>query len=402
MTANLSPLQRLTSCLEAIDRHEADVQAWVSIDRSGAIEQANSSTFPTGPLRGLPVGIKDIYDVAGWPTHPGTSLWGDADATSDSDVVARLRQAGAIVLGKAVTTPFALFDPPKTRNPIHRDRTPGGSSSGSAAAVACGMCEAAIGSQTGGSIIRPAAYCGVIGFKPTYGRYSLLGVRPLAPSLDHAGLIVREMSLLATLDEVLSEVPVGVGTPLPLVRIRGMFDDLAEPPMRAAVDAWCEARGIETLRLPAEFAEILTHQKSLMAYECAAIHGTWQQRFPHEYPPKITGFLEEGRQITDAAYRAAVAYRGELQRRMQDAVGDRIIVCPATTGPAPTRETTGSPAMQSPWSFLGWPALTFPIATTADGLPLGLQLVAPADRDRDLLDTVAGDRSLSMVFQVMS
>src|SRR5439155_20667994 len=178
----------LEQCLARIDRYEPKVRAWVFIDRERARQDAERLTTELkagqnrGPLHGIPVGIKDIIDVFDMPTGCGSKLWANSYARRDATCVERLRQAGAVIIGKTVTTAFASFDPPITRNPWNLDRTPGGSSSGSAAAVACGMCLGALASQTGGSITRPASYCGVYSLKPTYGRVSADGVMPLAPS----------------------------------------------------------------------------------------------------------------------------------------------------------------------------------------------------------------------------
>src|SRR6266851_1740133 len=193
----LSPSELLRDCLSQIDRYEPKVQAWVFVDRDRAQAQCEALTLEIergnyrGPLHGIPLGIKDIFDVFDWPTAAGSPLWKQSIARRDATVVARLRQAGAIFLGKTATTQYASFDPSPTRNPWNPARTPGGSSSGSAAAVACGMCLGALGSQTGGSITRPASYCGVLGCKPTYGRVSTAGVVPLAPSMDHVGPMAR-------------------------------------------------------------------------------------------------------------------------------------------------------------------------------------------------------------------
>src|SRR5438445_9226881 len=189
----LSPSELLEDCLSQIDRYEPKVQAWVFVDRDSARAQCDALTQELkhgqyrGPLHGIPLGIKDIFDVFDWPTAAGSQLWKQSIARRDATVVGRLRQAGAIFLGKTVTTQYASFDPSQTRNPWNLTRTPGGSSSGSAAAVACGMCLGALGSQTGGSVTRPAAFCGVCGLKPPLGRVSVDSVLPLAPSLDHVG-----------------------------------------------------------------------------------------------------------------------------------------------------------------------------------------------------------------------
>src|SRR5438552_13081773 len=201
----LTPVELLDQCLARIDRYEPKVRAWVVIDRDGAREQAERRTAELkrgqnrGPLHGIPIGVKDIIDVFDLPTGCGSKLWANSIARRDADCVKRLRQAGAVILGKTVTTAFAYLDPPVTRNPWNLERTPGGSSSGSAAAVACGMSLGALGSQTGGSITRPAAFCGVCGLKPSWGRVSVEGVLPLAPSLDHVGVIARCVRDLAIL-----------------------------------------------------------------------------------------------------------------------------------------------------------------------------------------------------------
>src|SRR5882724_3924205 len=199
----ITPVDLVNQCLANIDRWEEKVRAWVFVDREGALAEAKRLTDELargqyrGPLHGIPLGVKDIFDVFDWPTAAGSKLWANSIARQDADVVRQLRQAGAIFLGKTVTTQYASFDPPVTRNPWNLAHTPGGSSSGSAAAVATGMCLGALGSQTGGSITRPASYCGVAGCKPGYGLLSCRGVVPLAPSMDHPGPIARCIKDLA-------------------------------------------------------------------------------------------------------------------------------------------------------------------------------------------------------------
>src|SRR5689334_21462428 len=201
----LSPVDLLESCLERIDRYEERIRAWVLVDRDDARAEAKRLADELkrgqyrGPLHGIPIGIKDIFDVFDWPTAAGSRLWANSIARQDATVVRRLREAGAVLVGKTVTTQYASFDPPPTRNPWNPERTPGGSSSGSAAAVAAGMCLGALGSQTGGSITRPASYCGVAGCKPSYGAISLTGIVPLAESMDHPGPIARCAADLAIL-----------------------------------------------------------------------------------------------------------------------------------------------------------------------------------------------------------
>src|SRR6185437_6963028 len=206
----VTPTDLLEQCFARIDRYEAKVRAWVVVDRDGAPQQAERLTAELkagqnrGPLHGIPIAIKDIIDVFDLPTGCGSKLWANSIARKDATVVTRLRQAGAIIMGKTVTTAYASFDPPVTRNPWNLERTPGGSSSGSAAAVACGMCFGALATQTGGSITRPAAYCGVYSIKPTYNRVSLEGVLGLAPSMDHMGCMANSVRDLALIYEVIS------------------------------------------------------------------------------------------------------------------------------------------------------------------------------------------------------
>src|SRR6266478_6381486 len=260
----LSPTELLDPCLAQIDRHEPRVRAWVFVDRESARAQCEQLTQELsrgqnrGPLHGIPLGIKDIYDVFDWPTAAGSRLWARSVARRDATVVARLRQAGAVFLGKTVTTQYASFDPPPTRNPWNPTRTPGGSSSGSAAAVACGMCLGALGSQTGGSITRPASYCGVAGLKPTFGRVSCDGVVPLAPSMDHVGPIAGCIRDLAILLQVIAgpdlRDPNCVHLPVPdfnllinqqespprLAKVRGLFQERAAPRMIQMMDRVAE------------------------------------------------------------------------------------------------------------------------------------------------------------------
>src|SRR6516162_5471490 len=206
----MTPVDLLDACLERIDRFEPRIKAWVLVDRDGARADAERLTAEIkrgqwrGPLHGIPLGIKDIFDVFDWPTAAGSRQWKDSIARQDAPVVRALREAGAVLVGKTVTTQYASFDPPPTRNPWDPARTPGGSSSGSAAALACGMCLGALASQTGGSITRPASYCGIPSCKPTYNRVNAAGVLPLASSMDHVGVIGRCALDLALMMEVIA------------------------------------------------------------------------------------------------------------------------------------------------------------------------------------------------------
>jgi aspartyl-tRNA(Asn)/glutamyl-tRNA(Gln) amidotransferase subunit A len=394
----LSPVDLLESCLGRIDRYEERVRAWVLVDRDGARAEAKRLTDELkrgqyrGPLHGIPVGIKDIFDVFDWPTAAGSRLWANSIARQDATVVRKLREAGAVLVGKTVTTQYASFDPPPTRNPWNPERTPGGSSSGSAAAVAMGMCLGALGSQTGGSITRPASYCGVAGCKPSYGQVSCDGVVPLAQSMDHPGPIgccVRDLAiLLQTIADSDSHPPSdlvqaldGESEPPQLLRVRGLFEERAEPAVRRMMDEVTKSligRGckVEDACLPAGFSEVVERHRIVMAVEGAQFHEQRLRKHPEDYGPNITKLLEEGIACSATEY----ARTKEHQRRLSSEAWNlllpyTVILCPATTGPAPNKATTGDPAFNSPWSYTGLPTVSFPVGLSDDGLPLAIQLV---------------------------
>jgi Asp-tRNA(Asn)/Glu-tRNA(Gln) amidotransferase A subunit family amidase len=411
----LTPIDLLDQCLARIDRYEPKVRAWVIVDRDGAREQAERLTAELkagqnrGPLHGVPIGIKDIIDVFDLPTGCGSKLWANSYARRDATVVTRLRQAGAIILGKTVTTPYASFDPSITRNPWNLERTPGGSSSGSAAAVACGMCFGALATQTGGSITRPAAYCGVYGLKVTYNRIQLDGILPLAPSMDHMGCMAKSVRDLEHIYRTIAiqtdysirggcdfydPLPIGLNWGLSTVRKRmntpGMglqftndfFPQRCEKVMLAAFGELIEKcySGEEPplfaqVVLPAGFGEILTAHRTIMAAEAAAYHGQRMKRHPDDYPPRITSLIKEGLSGSAAEYKKSLDLQWSVHQELCARDTPAGLAVPATTGPAPSAETTGDPAFNSPWSFLGNPVISMPFAWTRDGLPLSIQLV---------------------------
>jgi len=388
----------LEACLAKIDEYEPRVRAWVLVDREMARAQARALDAELaeqrwrGPLHGIPIGIKDIVDVAGWPTVAGALHTVEHVANEDAVIVASLRAAGAVFVGKTVTTQYAFFDPPVTRNPWNLERTPGGSSSGSAAAVACGMCLGAIGSQTGGSITRPASFCGVAGLKPTYGRLSLRGILPLAPSLDHPGPIARTVRDLELMWEAISDPDTAARAPGPprLGRLRGLFEDRAQPDVRASLDRALEsfaAKGAAVIEstLPPGFEDVLASHRSIMASEAADWHQRAFSEHRTDYLPRISELIEEGL-ITPAP-------RYIRCRQHQERLKDEILACfegvdalatPATTSAAPDLSTTGDPAFNSPWSYTGLPVISFPIGLSPDGLPLAIQLVGRPRGERNL------------------
>ncbi len=394
-------------CLARIDEWEPRVHAWVSVDRDGArlrahqLDEEGRAGRWRGPLHGIPLGIKDIIDMAGLPTGAGSQRMAATVAGADATIVRKLREAGAVLLGKTVTTQFACFDPPPTRNPWNVDRTPGGFSSGSAAAVATGMCLGAIGSQTGGSITRPAAYCGVAGCKPSYGRVSLAGIVPVAPSLDHPGPIARCVWDLALLLDAISgpdpadphsatvsATPLDwfptaprLASPPKLARLRGFFESDATSPMRAAFESALGqfrslGAGLSEAGWPRSFADVHRRHRLVVQYDLAQRHKAWFQQYRDDYLPGLAALIEEGLALSESAYRDARRHQAEAWEEVETIFGDAdVAVCFAAPGPAPDLSTTGDPAFNSPWSYTGLPTVSFPIGLTRDGLPLGIQLV---------------------------
>jgi aspartyl-tRNA(Asn)/glutamyl-tRNA(Gln) amidotransferase subunit A len=395
----LSPVDLTKSCLERIERCEERVRAWVLVDAEGALAHAEKCAGEIrrggwrGSLHGIPLAIKDIFDVFDWPTAAGSRLWKNSFARQDATVVRRLRQAGAVFLGKTVTTQYASFDPPPTRNPWNLARTPGGSSSGSAAALACGMCLGALGSQTGGSITRPASFCGVAGCKPTFGHVSIDGVVPLAPSMDHVGPMARCVRDLAILLQAISERPLSAGrsTAAPrLGRLRGLFDHRADPAvaeMMRQVCAGLEKQGATVVEVPepASFAEVLLRHRTIMAVESAAYHEERLRRHPEDYDPWIRKLLEDGLNCPAPEYARSKEHQKLLRSEMEPFFeGVDALLTPATTSPAPDAGSTGDPAFNSPWSYTGFPTICFPVALSPDGLPLAIQLVSRPWSERAL------------------
>jgi aspartyl-tRNA(Asn)/glutamyl-tRNA(Gln) amidotransferase subunit A len=413
-TGALTPTELLEQCLARIDKYEARVRAWVYLDRDGAREQAARLTTELkqnghrGPLHGVPVGIKDIIDVFDMPTACGSKRWAQSYARHDATCVERLRQAGAVIMGKTVTTAYASFDPPPTRNPWNLDRTPGGSSSGSAAAVACGMCLGALATQTGGSITRPASYCGVYSLKPTHGRVSVNGVLPLAPSMDHVGVMANCVRDLAILLQPLAGADATSPRPFNMAHEWGIdprgpqlatlpnFPSTATAETLAALDGLRDTTSAagwdwEEVNLPASFTDTPRNQYTLMGVEAAAYHGERMRRHPDDYPPKVRSLLEHGQRTTAPHFSNLLSHyttaRAEIDATLAGA--RRTFITPATTGPAPTAETTGDPAFNAPWSYVGLPTVSLPFAWSADGMPLAVQLVGERWHESDLFATAA-------------
>jgi Asp-tRNA(Asn)/Glu-tRNA(Gln) amidotransferase A subunit family amidase len=306
-------------------------------------------------------------------------------------------------MGKTVTTPYAWIDPPVTRNPWNLERTPGGSSSGSAVAVACGMCLGAIGTQTGGSITRPASFCGVAGMKPSSIYTSTDGVFPLAPSLDHVGPIARTVKdlglLFGGMIERWDDMKTDLRTSLPLEtpprigRLRGIFERRADAGVTSALDraivrlAECGAEIVQ-LEEPVDFEHVLLQHRIVMSAEAAHLHNDWLDQTPEDYPPRIWQLISEGRELGAQQYLRARNGMDGCESTIWLALEQArllVMITPATVTAAPELSTTGDPSFNSPWSYTGLPTVSFPIGVSAEGMPLAVQLVGAPLEDLQLL-----------------
>jgi aspartyl-tRNA(Asn)/glutamyl-tRNA(Gln) amidotransferase subunit A len=398
---SLSVVDLVRALLERIERLDDRVKAWVTVDAAGALAAAEALDAEARggrvrPLHGVPVGVKDIIDVAGLPTEAGFAPYRGSRAGQDAAIVARLRDLGAVMLGKAHTTQFAFADPAPTRNPYDLERTPGGSSSGSAAAVAARMVPAALGTQTAGSVVRPAAYCGVVGFKPSFNWFSREGVLPLSWALDHLGLIVRTAEdAVLVFDALTGESARVAGRAAPRIGVPQEFVERSEPHVAAHLreigrrlrDAGAE---LHEVRLPVEFDLLLAVHHVIMQTEVAAVHAEPLLQHPDAYGPQLRVETELGQAIPAAFDLKARRLRRALAAEMEAfQAGYDALLLPAASNTAPTPETTGDRTFQAPWSLLGSPSITLPTGLSAEGLPLASQLVARRGQDRPLLSVAA-------------
>ncbi|GAA2070129.1 amidase [Streptomyces albiaxialis] len=399
----------LDALCEAIEAHDPELRAFVADAETYAQRRrrlrgelrAARDRWPREagrpPLFGVPVAVKDIVRVDGLPTRGGSRLPAGTFAGRQASAVDRLRHAGALVAGKTVTAEFAMSAPGPTRNPHDHARTPGGSSSGSAAAVAAGLVPLALGTQTLGSVIRPAAYCGVVGLKPTVGRVPYDGVIPNAPTLDTLGLFAASLTMATTAAAVLCDGwrAGGTGGEPPVLGVPdGPYLDRAGEEARTAFErqaAALAAAGLTVRRVPlfADFARTADDVTVLNRYEAARSHADWFPRHGALYRERSAATVREGRALSRDAYERARSRRTTFRRALReatDAAGVDIWLSPAATGPAPrSLDTTGDPVMCLPWSWAGWPALSLPAGRAADGLPLGLQCAARPGHDEALL-----------------
>ncbi len=414
----LSPSNLLAACLKRIDATEPTLKAWVHLDRDAAARvavqrdiEAREGRF-MGPLHGVPVALKDIYDAAGLVTTSGAGPWAHRRPLADAVSVARLRAAGAVILGKVTTTPFALRDPTATGNPWNPGHTPGGSSSGSGSAVGSRMVPLALGTQTVGSVLRPAAYCGVVGFKPTHGRISTVGVTPLAWSLDHVGVLCRSvedaalgLSIMAGHDPadphsaaMPPEDYVGAlaAPTAPRIGVLRSLLERAEPANTAQLGALLErlrdnGAHVEDAPLAASFEGIHAAGDTVARAEAAAFHRDLYARHAAEYPKHIGEAVKAGLGIAAVDYIAAQGRRRAFRADMA-AIAARYdaLVSPTAAGPAPKGlESTGDPFFCAPWSSAGMPSISLPTGLAADGLPFAAQLTGAPWAEARLLAAAA-------------
>jgi len=363
---------------------------------AAALEEHWPGPWPQPPFFGVPVGVKDIFHADGFATRGGSRLPPEVLAGPEAASVTALKAAGALIVGKAVSTEFAFFAPGPTHNPWNLEHTPGGSSSGSAAAVAAGLCPLALGTQTIGSIMRPAAFCGVVGFKPSYERISREGVIPLAPSFDHIGFFTPDVAGAEDAAAVLCRVW------RPAVPPRRPRVGVPEGPYleRAAGEGLVHFRevcrrlaaaGYEVVALPAleDFSELAERHFRIVAAEAARVHRDWFARFGKLYHRKTVELIERGQPVTDEQLARDLESREELRQTLassMDAHGIDLWLSPPALGPAPRGlDSTGDPVMNIPWTHAGMPVICLPAGRNAAGLPLGLQVAARWWADEHLL-----------------
>jgi len=388
------------SCLDRIARVEDVVQAWTFLDPELALTQARAADqrraagAPLGALHGVPVGIKDIIDTADMPTENGTVLHAGRRPRADAAVVARLRAAGAVIMGKTVTTELATYAPGKTRNPHNPEHTPGGSSSGSAAAVAAGMVPLAVGTQTNGSVLRPAAFCGVYGYKPSFGLIPRAGVLCQSPAFDQIGVLARSIEDAALLagqlwDKGGTAMPDAAGAPPKIAFVKTPLWDRVEADARAAISALVERLGgaVAEVPMPSVAAGVWEWHRTVMEAEIASNYDAEWTQGRDRLSVSLRGQIERGRAVLAFDYQRALAQIAVVNAAFDDLYARYdAILTPAVAGTAPRGlGSTGDPAFCTLWTFCGMPALALPLLNGANGLPLGVQLVGPRLADARLL-----------------
>lgn len=407
--------------LERIGQTDAFIEAWAHLDRAHVRRMAErcDGACDAAPLRGIGIGVKDIIATTDLPTEMGSAIFAGHRPKENAECVRRLINAGGYVFGKTVTTAFAFMHPGKTRNPWNPARTPGGSSSGSAAAVAAGQIAGAIGTQTNGSVIRPAAYCGVIGFKPTWDAIPYAGINVFSDTLDQIGFFTRTVSDAARLASPLSDrafvSPSVAALPAPprlaylgdfpwteldcdaaRVERRSVRSGLGPPGASSCLEAAATrlrqfGATVIGVQMPAGWHEAHRVHRTIMLFEGARNLGTLQVRERARLTPKLNDALDEGRTIAHTLYRDALHQRNEAIAAFTEWLDDYdAVLSPSAPGTAPAGlSSTGDPSCCTLWSLTGFPALTLPVGLSGDGLPVGMQIACPAGADDRLLAVAA-------------
>jgi aspartyl-tRNA(Asn)/glutamyl-tRNA(Gln) amidotransferase subunit A len=401
-TGALSPVEYVHSLFARMDQVESRVEAWVTVDRDAVLtaaveceKDARNGSF-RGALHGIPIGVKDIFYTKGLRTTMGSPVFADFVPDHDAAAVTRLRQAGAIILGKTVTTMFALLDPGPTRNPWNLGHTPGGSSSGSAAAVAARMCPVAIGSQTIGSVGRPAAFNGLVSLVPTQSRISRTSVFPLAWSLDHVGIFGRFIADVELMLNAMTESAVEKSPAKRIFRvglIRDFFHENATPDARLLnerlANQLAESRfQVDEAHLPPIFEMAQPILRTMLRAEAASVHESLFKAHSETYAPRIRTVVETGMLVPATDYLRASRLRRRYQQEMARLFGQfDVLMTPAARGGAPEGlGSTGDPVMNGPWTLADFPALTLPAGLDGKGMPLGIQLSGPPFQEGLLLE----------------
>jgi Asp-tRNA(Asn)/Glu-tRNA(Gln) amidotransferase A subunit family amidase len=386
------------NCLARIDAREKDIHAWATVDADFALRQAHDldRSPRRGPLHGVPIGVKDIIDTADLPTEMGSPIYRGYRPSADATCVALVRAAGAVILGKTVTCEFAGMTPNITTNPHNTAHTPGGSSSGSGAAVADFMTAVAFGTQTGGSVLRPAAYCGVFGFKPTFGAFNRRGVYPAAESLDTIGLIARSIDDIELLSAILElrpgPAPRALDRPPRIGLCRTPMWDKAQPETVAAIKDAAARLGkagaeLREVVLPSEFTGLRNAaRETVNNYERAAAMACEWNIHRDQISERLRKRIEIGRAMAHGEYLAALQLGENCRAQLPHVFRDiDVLLTPTANGAAPDGlDDTGDPGFQAIWTILHTPALTLPTHRSPNGLPVGIQLVAPKYDDRGL------------------
>ena len=383
------------ACIDRIRAREPEVEAWVHLDAERALSEARlrDRETPRSRLHGIPVGVKDVIDTADVPTGYGSPIYDDHQPSCDAACVAQVRELGGVILGKTVTTEFATRHPSKTRNPRNTAHTPGGSSAGSAAAVADGMVPIAFGTQTSSSIVRPAAYCGVVGYKPTFNLVNRAGMKFLAESLDTIGVLTRTVPDAALIVEALSGGARARFEDVAALKPRIGFcrtpywdqaDAATQSALVAAIPRLARAgAAIEDVELDREFTTLADAQVRVSSYEFYRALTYERTRFPQLISESLMTRIRGGALVTRSEYEETQAVAERCRAKLADVYRQYdVLICPSATGEAPRGlASTGDPVFGLTWTLMHVPAVTIPVFTGAAGLPIGLQVTGPRGAD---------------------